>query len=83
VTVGRVDADTQNLGVGDAEAVEQIFHAGNFGASRGGEVEGVEEQHDVPPTLELIETDFPRKLILKREPGRGLSNVDHCGLLLE
>jgi hypothetical protein len=81
VTVGRVDADTQNLGVGGAEAVEQIFHAGDLRASRGCEVEGVEEQHDVPPTLELIETDLPRKLILKREPGRGLSKIDHHVLL--
>jgi hypothetical protein len=81
VTVDRVDADTQNLGVGGAEAVEICFHAGDLGASRGGEVEGVEEQHHVPPTPELIETDFPRKLILEREPGRGLSNFDHHGLL--
>jgi hypothetical protein len=74
VTVGGIDADTQNLGVGGEEAVLERFDAGYFGASRGGEVEGVEQQHHVPFPLELIERNLSIKLILQGESRRVFSS---------
>jgi hypothetical protein len=58
VAVAGVDADTQNLGIRGEEAVAKRFDAGNLAASRRSEVERIEQQHDMPLALELIEADF-------------------------
>jgi hypothetical protein len=65
MTVDGVNADTQNLGVGGEEAVLEGFHAGYFGASRGGEIEGVEQQHHVPFPFELFKVEGATELVFE------------------
>jgi hypothetical protein len=81
VAVDRINADTQNLGVGGEEAVLERFDAGYLGASRGCEIEGVEEQHHVPLPFELVEGDGSRELVGQAESGGVFSNCDHRILL--
>jgi hypothetical protein len=65
VAVDRVNTDTQNLGVGGEEAFLECFHAGYFGASRGGEIEGVEQQHHVPFPFEMVKADGAIELVFE------------------
>ena len=51
VAVDTVHADAEDLGVCLAEIIEPRFQRGDFLASGGGPVEGIEDEHDVPLLL--------------------------------
>ena len=67
--VDAVHADTQNLGVGGAEAAQERFHGRDLAASSGGPVQRVEQQHDVALAPEALQGDGATELILELEVG--------------
>lgn len=67
VTVLRVDAQTQNLGLGRVELLQQSVQTRNLDASSRGEVEGVGHEEDILLATELGQRHRSVEMTVERE----------------
>ena len=83
VAILGVDGDTQDLGVCRLETRLERFRGGNFLASSGREVEGIEEQHDVLLAIQVFRRNRLVKVIVQLERWGLVSNLDHLSVLVD
>jgi hypothetical protein len=65
--------------VSRSETIFDRFCTGDFLASGGGEVEGVEKKHNVAFAQEVLEVHGSAQMVFQLKVGAFFSDLDHCG----
>ena len=77
VTIDAVDGDAEDLRIGLKELSSQRIQRWYLLASRGREIQGIEDQHHVTLSVELRAREAPAKVIRECEVWRFVTEFDH------